>query len=386
MNVLMAYRLQAFNTEILPQLNRFKDDKITFIVKNNYIKNLLPILIKRYKLDVEINILTVEELLEGKIDNMQFDYIVQNPPYATKVGKTKTEKIWSRIIVKTYSLLKVGGEMTSVHPSSWRFVSDTSRGDVSEVANIYKTNNIIYMELNDKIKGFQKFGASTDYDIITLIKEPVVSKTKIVTKSDNCVEVDLSKLPIIPTDNFEMFNKLLAKNGEEKVKILCDGSYHTSNGFGTPAQNASKTKDDTYKYPVVYTATSKNGIVFWYAKSNTRGHFGIPKLILKKGALISILDLDGEYGMTQFAAGIVDAPENLIRMQKALYNPKFRCLKNEFLGIGNDAREALTDGLGHMFKFLKEFRKDFWKEFYTPEMEQELINEGKLDEEGKYIG
>jgi len=39
-----------------------------------------------------------------------------------------------------------------------------------------------------------------------------------------------------------------------------------------------------------------------------------------------------------------------------------------------------------MFKFIKEFRKDWWKEFYTDEMEQELIQEGVLDANGNYIG
>jgi hypothetical protein len=42
------------------------------------------------------------------------------------------------------------------------------------------------------------------------------------------------------------------------------------------------------------------------------------------------------------------------------------------------------DGLGTMFKFIKEFRKDWWKDFYTEDIEQELIQNGLLNKEDKY--
>ena len=118
MNVLMTYRLQAFKNEILPQLNRFKDDEITFVVKNNYIKNLLPILIKRCKLDTEINIVTVKELLEGKLDNMQFDYIVGNPPYQDGKISGGQNKIYNLISKKCLSLLSNEGVMSFITPIS----------------------------------------------------------------------------------------------------------------------------------------------------------------------------------------------------------------------------------------------------------------------------
>jgi hypothetical protein len=107
---------------------------------------------------------------------------------------------------------------------------------------------------------------------------------------------------------------------------------------------------------------------------------------MKKGALSTVLDLDGEYGMTQFAAGIIDKPENLVRIKKALESNEFRKLKSDFRGLGKSSEKySIIDGLGNMWKFIKEFRKDFWKEFYTPEMEQELIDTGVLAVNGDYI-
>jgi hypothetical protein len=130
----------------------------------------------------------------------------------------------------------------------------------------------------------------------------------------------------------------------------------------------SQTEDNEFKCPVIYTITEKDGIKFYYSNTKDNGHFGISKLILKKGALISILDLDGKYGMTQFASAILDTPENLIKIQKVMHSD-FKYTKRYFCGIGNDARNAPIDGLGIMFKFIKEFRKDWWKDFYTDNME-----------------
>jgi len=326
----------------------------------------------------KINIILLDELLGGRLDNMTFDYILQNPPYQKQVGPTKTEKIWQRIIVKTYSLLRPGGTMTSVHPSAWRFVSDGSRGDVKEIQNIYKTNKITHMELHDYVDGVDNFGASTDYDIVTLVKEPYNGPGDISTKSGT-VRVDLSLLDVIPTDRFDLYLKLIANKGEPKVEMINDSNYHTSNGMGTPALNTKCIIDGEYKHPVLY-GYPETGVKFFYANTTSKGHFGIPKIILAKAGYHAILDLDGKYGMTQFAAAIVDDPENLIKIQKALESKEFKELKGLFCGIGpSNGRNAIIDAPGTMFKFIKSFKKDFWKEFYTGEMEQELIKEGKLN-------
>jgi hypothetical protein len=129
------------------------------------------------------------------------------------------------------------------------------------------------------------------------------------------------------------------------------------------------------------------GIKYMYSNTKDNGHFGQAKLILAKASSTMILDLDGEYGMTQFASAICDTPENLIKIKKVFETPVFPKLKSEFCGIGlSSNRTALIENKGTMFKFIEEFRKDFWKDFYTDEMEKELIAEGLLDDNGKYIG
>jgi hypothetical protein len=85
--------------------------------------------------------------------------------------------------------------------------------------------------------------------------------------------------------------------------------------------------------------------------------------------------------MTQFASGIVNTKENLIKIQKVI-DSDFKIIQSKF--VGSNDKNMFIDGLGTMFKFIKEFRKDWWKDFYTDDMEQELIQNGLLNKEDKY--
>ena len=312
------------------------------------------------------------EFLEGDY-NLNFDHIVGNPPYQ---GNGKADKIWYQIVSKCLDLLKENGQMNMIHPGSWRFGTDKSSQYVKKINRLYRKYNLIKLETHDMIEGKETFGVSTDYDVIHLIKEPYKHKTRYISKTDNKL-IDLSQYLVIPTDNIGLFNKLKAKNDNDRVEIIRDSAYHHMNN------RTSKSKDDNFKYPCIYTITEKNGAKYIYSRTKDKGHFGKSKLIMKDGANSSVIDFTGSYGMTEFAFGIVDKPYNLIRMQKALFGKEFRQLKTYFIGTINQNNPI--DGLGHMTKFLKEFKKDFWKEFYTPEMEQELIDEGKIDKEGNLI-
>jgi hypothetical protein len=95
-----------------------------------------------------------------------------------------------------------------------------------------------------------------------------------------------------------------------------------------------------------------------YSSTNTKGHFGIPKVIFSNGgASCPVVDTNGEYAMTQFAYAIIDEPKNLPFIQKAMLNPEFWKLMSFSDG---------TTGVGrhrYNYKAISLFRKDFWIDF-----------------------
>lgn len=371
------------NRHLRSVINNFNENDV-IIVHNKITINLINHLFKINNIElINLTYITIKELLEGKIDNMKFNYIALNPPYQMRVGDAeKTKIIWDDIVIKSFDLLEDNGTMAAVHPGGWKFSSNKgSNNNLNKVKEIYYNNEVTYAEFNDLAQGRKTFGAATDYDVINVIKNGTPKPVLVHTQSED-ITINFKDFNILPTNKISLFKSLMAGPSDEKVELIYDSNYHTSNGGENCKVKSCKQKD--FKHPVVYTITEKNGIHLYYANTTLYGHFDIPKLILKKAATTTILDLKGKYGLTQFAAAIVDIPENLVKIQK-VFNSNFKYIKGDFSGAGDNNLNSPIDGLGTMFKFIKEFRKDFWKDFYTNEMEQELIKEGVLDTNGNYI-
>jgi len=123
MNILLCYRVQRFDAEIVNKLLKFNNDKIYMIVQDEFEKNFIIALVKlttslnNVKLD--LNIITAENFLKGELDNMlkKFDYIVGNPPYQGS-GDDSSEKIFNQISAKAISLLSKDGVISFITPTA----------------------------------------------------------------------------------------------------------------------------------------------------------------------------------------------------------------------------------------------------------------------------
>jgi hypothetical protein len=275
----------------------------------------------------------------------KFDIILGNPPYQTqKEGNTKTHPLWHLFVNNSLDILIDGGYLNMVHPSGWRNVGGTFKN----TQKLMTTKEIQYLEMHTFKDGLKTFGAKINYDFYCLKNVQNHNyKTKIVCEDGSIVNMDLSKMEFIPGENIKEIYDLVAKDDEEKVNVQYDCRYHHQKDF------MSKVETNDNKYPCVYMVNYQNNPTFWYSNIN-KGHFDIPKIIWGNGSSGLVLDINGEYGTTEFASAIIDDRENLPLIYKALKNERFISKIMLF-----------KDGLGDKYnrKVIATFRKDFYKQF-----------------------
>lgn len=279
----------------------------------------------------------------------KFDIIMGNPPYQEqKPGFKKTQPIWNIFVKKSMNILHTGGYLVLIHPSGWRNVD----GIFKDVQNLLKSKKIIELHIHNEKDGIKVFGADTRYDFYCLKNEDCNNFKSIIRCQDGTFDSsDLSKLDFIPNGEFSKISSLMASINEEKTIVLYSRSI-----YGTDKQNVSKEKDDTFKYPVVYTVPKGDTLNLMYSSVNDKGHFGLPKLIWSNGRIISVgsfIDKNGDYGLTQFSYAIVDSVENLEKIKKAFDSKEFRRIM-ELSSVGDMSINR---------KVIATFKKDFWREF-----------------------
>lgn len=287
--------------------------------------------------------------------NMKFDVICGNPPYQApqtlrndKGISGGGDTLWDKFVIKSFELLKDGGYLCYVHPSGWRDVS----GKFDDTKAVLLANTIKYLEMHGASDGQKTFGAATCYDWYVAQKKPVNGElTEIRCGDDKSEKVSLNAVPFVPSGMFEFISKLIAKTPGEACKVL-----YSRSGYGTDKPNMSVKRKNGFKYPCVYTITSNgDNINLWYSNTNKNGHFDIPKVIFTNGAGSSaIVDATGEFGLCQFSYAIVDSPENLPLIQKAMVSEKFLQVMKACQMQGFNK---------YSWKVMRCFRKDFWKYF-----------------------
>ena len=277
----------------------------------------------------------------------KFDIIIGNPPYQTqKEGNTKTQAIWHYFVEKSFNILSENGYLNMVHPNGWRNIDGIFKG----IQNIFKKNNLLYLEMHNEKDGINVFSASINYDWYVVQKSSYCGTTIIKTQNGEIIKRDISNMNFIPNGMFDEIFSLVSKEGEEKVNIL-----HSYSSYETRKKFMSNIKNDEFKYPCIKNVTKSEEISVMYSNTNQNGHFNIPKLLCGSASSGSnfYIDIDGDFGITQFSFAIIDEPTNLELIKKCLNSSKFQKI---IQSIPN-----FSQAINH--KILSIFRKDFWKEF-----------------------
>lgn len=128
--------------------------------------------------------------------------------------------------------------------------------------------------------------------------------------------------PFLPNSEFSFIQTIIDHIADSKRVIYDRSSYGSDLPHMSPEYRAGE-----FVYPVVHTMTRK-GLGLWYSNTNTRGHFGVAKVILNfNEKLYPYLDLSGDYGMGQFSFGLpVSSAEEGEAMMLALVSPQFRAM------------------------------------------------------------
>lgn len=247
---------------------------------------------------------------------MKFDFVVGNPPYNfPKVdGKSSGNVLWPEFVRRSDNVfLKEGGRLVFVHPPLWRKpVDENSNVDLRE-----NLSSLEYLSINSSEKGKEVFEANTSFDWYVNRKGIKEKETVLSDANDKKHTLNLEEWPFIPNEKFDLIGKLT--EGKEKQEVIFDSSYHASLDFVT------NQKDNIHKHPVVHS-TSKTNRNIKYSSKNNRGHFGVSKVIVgESGVGEPIVDLEGEYGMTQGGIGlVVENKEEAEKVYEALKSEKFQ--------------------------------------------------------------
>jgi len=165
------------------------------------------------------------------------------------------------------------------------------------------------------------------------------------------MKIDVRKLEFIPNGQFDIVQKLLAKDNEERCNVL-----YSSSSYGCDKEWVSKIKNKKYKYPCIYTINSKSEPRLFYSYKSDGDGMNKKKLMWSNGrikSIGSIIDKDGKYGLTNYSYGIVDDVKNLKNIKKAFDSHNFRRIM-EYCAVCQ---------LTVNYKIIALFKKDFGKEF-----------------------
>ena len=303
--------------------------------QNNLIYRQIMNFENEYTLNThEGNTLELDINKEWNIDG--FDIIVGNPPFQDMSGN-KGNKLWTKFVDYTMSYaLNDNGFLVFVHPSLWRQINHPLQAKLTH-------KQMLYLELHNEKDGFKIFKANTRYDWYVLHNSTCIHKTHIKDELGITEYVKLDTLKFIPNNNFMLIQALTSST--TKVNVL-----HSESSYEPRKEWMRNSPSDEHIYKCIYSINRNNTPSFKYSCRNDKGHFGIPKVIWGGGATGFIFDVDGQYGMTQWASAIVDSKQALPLIYNAFQSDMFK----KIIKAISVSKQEIN------YKILCEFNHDFY--------------------------
>jgi len=322
--------------------------------KNCFITQQIFNMNNEYKLNLyEGNTLELDTKQVWGIE--KFDIVIGNPPYnkskdGTLKGGYGGRSLWDLFVVKALeNWVKENRFLVFIHPPSWRKPNHY-------LWDVLSKKQLLYLKQYSKKDGLKIFGCSTLVDYYVLENKPIYKETIIDGQDAKTYTINIREWDFLPSGVFDTIQKIVGKN-----EVI-----YSSSIYDTRRPYISKNQTEKNKLPVVHSMTKKDGLGFVYS-SEDKGHFNVPKVILSFGEFqYPYNDYKREYGMSQICFGLpIKSKEEGDKIVEAINSDKFKeVLKyTKWSTFQTDWR---------MFNY---FRKDFWKEFITKPLENEMIVE-----------
>jgi tRNA1(Val) A37 N6-methylase TrmN6 len=292
-----------------------------------------------------VNPKVIEKFKEKGVE--KFDVIMGNPPFqkeqsGTRKGSYGGRTLWNKFIESSFTLLKENGYLTFINPANWRGL-----GELNYLWEIMSKKQLLYLHIYSKKQGQKLFNVGQRFDLYILKNTNNTKQTEIKDELGNIHSIDLTKMQFLPNYAYNEINSILTDE-QDGTDVIYSSSFYDTRKLKSKPQGK-------YIYPVVHSIT-KEGITYWYSNDNTKGHFGVPKVILNfnenQYSHKEQNDYKGEYGMSQISFGIpIKSKKEGDEILKAIDSDAFKKIiaATKWGAFQTDYR---------MFKY---FKKDFFK-------------------------
>jgi hypothetical protein len=221
-----------------------------------------------------------------------------------------------------------------------------------------KNNTILYLEIHDSKDGLKTFKAGTRYDWY-VIKRAKNEDYKTIIKDELGItsKLNLNKLDFLPNCDLDLVLPLLARSGDVKCPIN-NGKY-----FASRKDLVSSKKTANFIYPLIHSTNKDkidkqtgdiiSGVRYMYSSRNDKGGFGVKKVIFGDSGINDvIIDLEGDYGMTQHAMAIdISSKKEGTELKKYLLGENFKKV----------LKACKWGNFGIDWVLFTYFKKDFYK-------------------------